>query len=234
MALDISAIAQTIDHTLLRPDADQAAVEKLCNEALNYHFASVCIAPYFVPVAHTNLQGTDIRICTVIGFPLGYTHREIKVAEAGLALAQGAQELDMVINISALKSGQKQVVQDEIAALVQLAHDKGAILKVIIETALLDDKEKIQLCEIVSASGADFIKTSTGFSTAGATLEDIHLMKKNCAPHLKIKASGGIRNLTWAKAMLSVGADRLGTSSGVAIMEELSGNGENGGGSQSY
>lgn len=222
------SIAHKIDHTLLKPDATQQQIETLCREALEYTFASVCVLPYYVPAAAQLLKDSPVKVCTVIGFPLGATLTEAKVAEAHAVLKNGATELDMVINIGALKNKSYLYVQNEIATLAQKAHESNAILKVIIETCLLTEEEKIKACELVTNAGADFIKTSTGFSTGGATIEDVVLLKHHVGKNVKVKASGGIRDLTTAAAMIEAGADRLGTSSGVKIVHEhLSGEVEN-------
>jgi deoxyribose-phosphate aldolase len=214
------SIAHKIDHTLLKPEATQQQIETICKEALEHQFASVCVLPYYVPVSAQLLKDSPVKVCTVIGFPLGATLTEAKLAEAHAVLKNGARELDMVINISALKNKSWLYVQNEITVLAQKAHESNAILKVIIETCLLTEEEKIKACELVTNSGADFIKTSTGFSTGGATIEDVVLLKNHVGEKVKVKASGGIRDLKAAAAMIEAGADRLGTSSGVKIVRE--------------
>ncbi|HYF04117.1 MAG TPA: deoxyribose-phosphate aldolase [Patescibacteria group bacterium] len=213
-------IAHIIDHTLLKPDATQQQIEVLCQEALENEFASVCVLPYYVPLCSQILQNSLVKVCTVIGFPLGATLTEAKIAEAHSVLKNGAQELDMVLNIGALKNGSFLYVQNEIDALAKKAHENGAILKVIIETCLLSEEEKLKACELVTNAGADFIKTSTGFSTGGATIEDVVLLKNHVGQNVRVKASGGIRDLKAAAAMIEAGAERLGTSSGVKIVRE--------------
>jgi deoxyribose-phosphate aldolase len=213
------SIAHKIDHTLLKPESTQEQIETLCKEALEHKFASVCVLPYYVPLCAQLLKVSPVKVCTVIGFPLGATLTEAKVAEAHAVLKNGAQELDMVLNISALKNGSYLYVQNDIDALAKKAHENNAILKVIIETCLLTEEEKIKACELVTNAGADFIKTSTGFSTSGATIEDVVLLKHHVGAGVKVKASGGIRDLKAAAAMIEAGADRLGTSSGVKIVQ---------------
>lgn len=215
--------AKKIDHTLLKPEATFEAIDALCKEALEYHFASVCVNPVFVPHVAQLLQGSDVKVCTVIGFPLGASTSSNKIFEAIDAIDNGAQEVDMVIPIGVLKSGRHDFVLYDITGVATAMHKKGALLKVIIETSLLTDDEKRSMCSIVSTSGADFIKTSTGFAGGGATVDDIKLMREHCAPHVKIKASGGIRSLQGALDLIAVGADRLGTSSGVALVSEFGG-----------
>ncbi|MCX6155029.1 MAG: deoxyribose-phosphate aldolase [Candidatus Kapabacteria bacterium] len=209
-----------IDGTILRPDATIRQIRNLCNEALEFDYASVCVNPYFVNLAYKFLKGTPVNTCTVIGFPLGASAIAIKKLEAGLALKEGANELDMVINISALKEKNYNFIEQEISQLVKIAHSGGAILKVIIETCLLSYNEKIEISKIVSSSGADFIKTSTGFSSAGATIDDVELLKTNVSADVKVKASGGIKTYPFAKQLIDAGADRLGTSAGSVIIEE--------------
>ena len=213
------SIASYIDHTLLKPDATGEQIDKLCAEAKEYGFASVCVNPYYVARCVKNLKGTDVKVCTVVGFPLGATTMETKVFETLQAVASGAQEIDMVMNVCAMKSGHTKAIEQEIQALAAAVEDK-AILKVIIETCLLTDEEKTQACRIARRSGAHFVKTSTGFSTGGATVEDVALMKKAAGANVKVKASGGIRDYATAKAMIEAGADRIGASAGVAIVKE--------------
>lgn len=212
------SIASYIDHTLLKPDATVQQIDKLCAEAAEYHFASVCVNPWFVPRCVKNLKDTGVKVCTVIGFPLGATTTETKVFEALQAIRSGAEEIDMVINVSAMKSGSFQAVEQEIQALAAAA-EGSALLKVIIETCLLTKEEKIRACQIAKRAGADFVKTSTGFSTGGATVEDIALMRKTVGPEMGVKASGGIRDYATARAMIEAGATRIGASAGVAIVK---------------
>lgn len=213
--------AKMIDHTLLKAEATKEQIEKLCAEAKQFGFASVCVNPTWVKYCSELLQNTDVLVCTVIGFPLGANTSAVKAFEAKDAIANGAKEVDMVINIGALKDKNYDLVQADIAAVVEAA--KGsAIVKVIIETCLLTEEEKVKACELSVAAGADFVKTSTGFSTGGATAEDIALMRKTVGPDLGVKASGGVRNLEDMKKMIEAGATRIGASSGVAIMNGLS------------
>lgn len=213
-------IAHLIDHTLLKPDATVQEITQLCHEALLYNFASVCINPTYVRLAAQLLKNSDVKVCTVIGFPLGATSTEAKVFETEQALRDGATEIDMVINIGALKGEDNKLVEQDIAAVVQATHRSGAICKVIIETALLTDEEKVRACQLAKKAGADFVKTSTGFSTGGATIEDVALMRRTVGPHLGVKAAGGVRNLADAKSMIAAGATRLGASAGVKIVKE--------------
>lgn len=205
-----------IDHTLLKPDATEEQIRRLCNEAKDFHFAAVCVNPTWVKFCAGILKGTDVKICAVVGFPLGANLPEIKAEEARLAVTDGASEIDMVINIGAMKSGKFRQVQEDIRAVRQAAPD--AILKVIIETCLLTDDEKWLACLVAERAGADFVKTSTGFSAKGATIPDIVLMRKTVGPKIGVKASGGIKTYEDAKKMIDAGADRIGTSSGVAIV----------------
>lgn len=214
-------MAALIDHTLLRPEATESDVARLCQEARDFGFASVCVNPYWVRFSAEALAGAASRVCTVIGFPLGANETRTKVAEAELALAQGASELDMVQNIGALRSGQFDTVREEIAAIAQLAHGRKAILKVILETCLLSDEEKVTACRIAIEANADFVKTSTGFSKSGATVEDIELMRQTVGSSAGVKASGGIRSFEDLRRMVEAGATRIGTSSGVAIVRGL-------------
>ncbi len=214
-------LASLIDHTLLKPEANQSEIVNLCAEAREWNFASVCINPYWVSVAAEALAGSPVKVCTVIGFPLGANAPAIKLAEAEVALLQGAGELDMVQNIGALRSGQMDAVRKDIADLAVLAHKRGSILKVILETCLLTEEQKITACRLAAESGADFVKTSTGFSSGGATTSDVKLMRDTVGPDLGVKASGGVRTLSAVYAMVSAGATRIGTSSGVSIMREM-------------
>ncbi|HTW63757.1 MAG TPA: deoxyribose-phosphate aldolase [Bryobacteraceae bacterium] len=212
-------VANLIDHTLLRADATRADILQLCREARQYNFASVCLNAYWVPLAARELAGSDVKVCTVVGFPLGATSTEAKVAETEAAIAAGAQEIDMVQNIGALRSGDSQAVQQDIEAVVSAAHSRGAIVKVILETALLSDDQKITACLLAKAAGADFVKTSTGFSTAGASVHDVELMRRTVGPTVGVKASGGIRTLEDFDKMAAAGATRVGASAGVKIVE---------------
>lgn len=214
-------IASWIDHTLLKPEASAAQIKSLCQEALEYNFASVCINPAFVPLAHGLLLGSQVLVCTVIGFPLGATLPTHKVFETLAALQGGAREIDMVINIGALKSEAYGLMWNEIESVVQVAHHGGAIVKVILENALLTRREKILGCLISKAAGADFVKTSTGFGPGGATLEDVELMRRVVGSQVGVKAAGGIRSLEDAIAMIRSGANRIGASAGVKIMEAV-------------
>ena len=213
-------VAGMIDHTLLKADATEAQIAKLCQEAKEHGFASVCINPGYVPEAAEALKGTDVRVCTVIGFPLGATSSEAKAAETADAIAKGAAEVDMVVNVGRIKSGNWDYVRSDIAAVVNAARGR-ALTKVIIETCLLTDDEKIRVCEIAKDAGADFVKTSTGFSTGGATAADIALMRKTVGPDMGVKASGGIHSTEEAIALIEAGASRIGASAGIAIISGL-------------
>ncbi|HHV26022.1 MAG TPA: deoxyribose-phosphate aldolase [Tissierellia bacterium] len=213
-------ITSIIDHTLLKPEATKEMIEKLCSEAKEYNFFSVCVNPYYVKTAKEELEGSNVKIATVIGFPLGSTPKEVKAFEALEAIKNGADELDMVINIGALKDGDYTTVEEDIKAVVNEAAD-NALVKVIIETCLLDDEEKKKACEIAKAAGADFVKTSTGFSTGGATVEDVKLMREVVGEDLGVKASGGIRDYETAKKMVEAGASRIGASSSIEIAKAM-------------
>jgi len=213
-------LARYIDHTLLKPDAKEGDIIKLCKEALEYKFASVCVNASHVKLAYSFLQGTEVRVCTVVGFPLGATTKETKAFEASQAIENGAAEIDMVINIGALKSGKLDAVKEDISEVAGVCKDK-ALLKVIIETCLLTDEEKVTACLLSMEAGADFVKTSTGFSVGGATAEDIKLMRRTIGPDMGVKASGGIRNLESALKMIEAGASRIGASASVSIVNEL-------------
>jgi len=212
-------IASLIDHTLLRPEATRADIVKLCGEARQYGFATVCINPYWVPLAASELAGTAVKVCTVAGFPLGATSTEAKVAESAAALRAGAGEVDMVMNVGALRSGDFDAVKLDIQAVARVCHDAGAIVKVILETALLDDAQKTTACGVAQAAGADFVKTSTGFAAAGATVQDIVLMRHAVGSRMGVKAAGGIRTLDDFRAMVAAGANRVGASASVKIVE---------------
>jgi deoxyribose-phosphate aldolase len=213
------AIASLIDHTILKPDATRADVLKVCREARQYGFASVCVNPYWVPVVRAELAGSPVKVGTVIGFPFGATSTAAKVAEAEISLRAGATELDMVINIGALRSGDHETVKLDIQAVVKAAHEAGAIVKVILETALLDDNQKAVACALAKLAGADYVKTSTGFGPAGASAHDVALMRAAVGPEMGVKASGGIRTLDDLKAMTAAGATRIGASASVKIVE---------------
>lgn len=208
-----------IDHTLLKADATQAQITQICEEAKKYVFASVCVNPTWVKYCAEQLAGTEVKVCTVIGFPLGASTSAVKACETKDAIANGAGEIDMVINIGALKDGEYDIVREDIKAVVDAAN--GTLVKVIIEACLLTDEEKVKACELSVEAGAHFVKTSTGFSTGGATPEDIELMRKTVGPEIGVKASGGVRNLEDMKKMIENGATRIGASSGVAIMNGL-------------
>jgi len=213
-------IARWIDHTILKPEATVHQVKQICQEALEYNFASVCVNPSFVSLVAGLLQGSEVETCTVIGFPLGATLPTVKMAETLTVISMGATEVDMVINIGALKAEAYGQVLNDIEIVVEAAHNQRAIVKVIIETALLTQPEKIMACLLCKEAGADFVKTSTGFSTAGATVPDVELMRGVVGAKMGVKAAGGIRNLADAQSMIAAGASRLGASAGVAIMQE--------------
>lgn len=217
------AVAALIDHTLLKPEASRAEIANLCEEARQFGFASACVNPYWVGFCADALAGALSRVCAVIGFPLGANEMRTKIAEAELALDQGATELDMVQNIGALRSGEVDTVRNEIAAISRLAHSRKAIVKVILEICLLSDEEKLTACRIAIEANADFVKTSTGFSKSGATVEDVRLMKQAVGSSAGVKASGGIRTFEDLQRMIEAGATRIGTSSGVAIVRSLTG-----------
>ena len=215
-----TTLAGRIDHTLLDPTATPSRVEQLCAEALQYNFAAVCVNSRWVPLATDLLVDSDVLVCTVVGFPLGAMSREAKATEAAIAVAQGAQEIDMVIDIGSLIAGENESVYADIAGVV-IASEPMPV-KVIIETCLLTDEQKVTGCRLAMRAGAAYVKTSTGFSTGGATVEDVRLMRDTVGDELGVKASGGIRSLATAEAMLEAGADRLGTSSGMKIVSEAS------------
>ncbi|GAB3234268.1 deoxyribose-phosphate aldolase [Hymenobacter seoulensis] len=212
-------IAATIDHTLLKPDATPDQIAQLCREAAANQFASVCVPPCYVRFAAEQLQGSGVPVCTVIGFPLGYALAKVKFFEAHQALSDGATELDMVINVGALKAGRLDEVEEEIGQLAELCHLRGAILKVIIETGLLTEEEIVTACRLCEEAGADFVKTSTGFANRGASVADIMLMRRSLPGGIRIKASGGIRTRTAALALIAAGADRIGSSNSLALLE---------------
>lgn len=213
-------IAKMIDHTLLKAEATKDQIEQLCAEAQEYQFASVCVNPTWVAYASELLKGTGVDVCTVIGFPLGANTPETKAFETTNAIENGATEVDMVINIGALKNGDDSLVERDIQAVVNAATGK-ALTKVIIETSLLTEEEKVRACKLAVSAGTDFVKTSTGFSTGGATVDDIALMRKTVGPTIGVKASGGVRSAEDAKNMIDAGATRIGASSGIAIVKGL-------------
>lgn len=211
-------INKLIDHTLLKQDASPEQILGLCEEAKKYDFMSVCVNPAYVPLAASALEGSDVKVCTVIGFPLGMNLTRTKIEEAQLCIAQGATEIDMVINVGMLKAGHYEYVENEIRELKQVAGK--LILKVIIETCLLTDEEKVIACQLSKNAGADFVKTSTGFSTGGATVHDVRLMRETVGPEMGVKASGGVRTHADLLAMVDAGATRIGTSNGGKIVNE--------------
>lgn len=213
----IQNLEKYIDHTLLKPDTTKNSILKIVEEAKEYKFASVCVNPHWVSLCYEYLKDTEVKVCTVIGFPLGATSTEVKVFETKQAISDGATEVDMVINLGELKSGNDELVKQDIQAVVEAAKGQ-ALTKVIIETSLLSDDEKVRACKLAKEAGADFVKTSTGFSGGGATVEDITLMRKTVGPDMGVKASGGVRDLAGAEAMISAGATRIGASAGVDII----------------
>jgi deoxyribose-phosphate aldolase len=212
-------IAGLIDHTLLRPDATEEDIRKVCAEARQYGFASVCINPYWVPLVAAQLAGSAVKVCTVVGFPLGASSTHNKAVETEDAVRAGAQEIDMVLNIGELRGGNHDAVRRDIEAVVAVAHQAGAIVKVILETALLTDEQKAAGCTLAKLAGAEFVKTSTGFSAHGATVHDVQLMRGTVGPEMGVKASGGIRTLEDFKNMVAAGASRIGASASVKIVE---------------
>jgi deoxyribose-phosphate aldolase len=223
-------IAQLIDHTILRPDATKADIERLCREALQHKFFSVCVNPTWVSLAHQLLDASDVKVCCVVGFPLGAQLPETKATEAQAAIQQGAQEIDMVLNVGALKSGDEALVLRDIRSVVQACQDGRAKCKVILEACLLTHAEKARACELATQAQADFVKTSTGFSAGGATVEDVALMSRMVREKkLGVKASGGIRSLADLRRMVEAGATRIGTSSGIKILQEAAGQSDGGG-----
>lgn len=213
--------ARLIDHTLLKPDATESQIRKLCEEAKQIGFASVCVNATWVALCRKLLIDSPVKVCAVVGFPLGATLAEVKAFETERAIHAGAHEIDMVINIGKLKSGEHQTVFHDIAAVTSVAHRAGALVKAIIETALLSEDEKVAACVLAQAAGVDFVKTSTGFSGGGATVEDVALMRRVVGPELGVKASGGIRSAAALRAMVAAGATRIGASYGVHIIEEF-------------
>jgi len=216
-------VARTIDHTLLKPEATRSQIETLCREAREHGFATVCVNPTWVPLCAELLRGSESRVCTVVGFPLGATLPEVKAYEAARVTAEGACEVDMVMNVGALKSGDYRLVARDVAAVVEATRPAGAIVKVIIEAALLTDDEKVKACVLAREACADFVKTSTGFGPGGATAADVALMRKVVGPEMGVKAAGGVRDLKSAQEMLAAGADRIGASVGVKIVQESRG-----------
>ncbi|MGE0454696.1 MAG: deoxyribose-phosphate aldolase [Vicinamibacteria bacterium] len=216
-------IARLIDHTLLKPDATRSQIETLCAEARQHGFATVCINPAWVRLCSELLRGCETGVCTVVGFPLGATTPDVKAYETARVLEDGAAEVDMVINVGALKSGDLRLVERDVTGVAQACRAAGAVSKVIIETALLTDDEKVRACVIARVAGADFVKTSTGFASGGATAADVALMRRVVGPEMGVKAAGGVRDLKSAQAMIDAGADRIGASVGVKIVQESRG-----------
>lgn len=217
---EVRALASLMDHTLLRPQATRAQVEQLTAEARQWCFATVCVNPSWVPLAARQLTGSGVKIATVVGFPLGATLTPAKRAEAEAALCAGAHEIDMVMDVGAMKSGDLERVENDVRGVLEVCRSGGALLKVILENAYLSDEEKVAACHIVKATGADFVKTSTGFGPSGAREEDVRLMRQTVGPQMGVKAAGGIRTLDDALRMVRAGASRLGTSASVAILQE--------------
>jgi deoxyribose-phosphate aldolase len=222
MSITKAQFARMIDHTLLKNTAIRKDIELLCSEALEFGFASVCVHPFYVGMCSSILHKSSTKVCTVIGFPHGMHRTGVKIAETMQAIHDGAQEIDMVIQVGALIDGDKDIVWNDIRSVVDTAHQSGAVVKAIIETSVLNEEQKISACEIVSDAGADFIKTSTGFAGGGATIEDIRLLRSHVDPDIQVKASGGIRTFEQALVMIQAGATRIGTSSGVSMVSTLS------------
>jgi deoxyribose-phosphate aldolase len=212
-----------IDHTLLKPDATRKEIETLCREAAEYHFATVCVNPTWVALCASILRGTGVAVTSVVGFPLGATTADVKHFETRRAIFDGAREIDMVINVGALKSGDLRVVERDIEAVASPCRECGAVSKVIIEAALLNDEEKVTACTLAKAAGADYVKTSTGFGPGGATAADVALMRRTVGHEMGVKAAGGVRDLEGLKAMVAAGATRIGASAGVRIVQESRG-----------
>jgi deoxyribose-phosphate aldolase len=223
-------VARIIDHTLLKPDAAAADIEQLCREAAEHRFATVCVNPYWVATCAARLRGTAVGVCSVVGFPLGATTADVKHAETRRVIADGAREVDMVINLGALKSGDVRTVEHDIEAVAGPCRECDVISKVIIEAAYLTDAEKVTACTLAKAAGADFVKTSTGFGPGGATVADVALMRKVVGAEMGVKAAGGVRDLEGLKAMVAAGASRVGASAGVKIVGEARGRSERTGG----
>lgn len=213
------SLCALIDHTVLKPEAGAEDIRRVCREAREYGFASVCVNPCWVPLAAAELRGNGVRVCTVVGFPLGASTTPSKMAETEIAVRTGAREIDMVMNVGALRSGDFNSVKQDIQGVVRVAHAAGAIVKVILENALLTDEQKVTACRLVQAAGADFVKTSTGFGPSGATAADVALMRKTVGPALGVKAAGGIRTIEDLRAMVVAGANRIGASASVKIVE---------------
>ncbi|MBT8159998.1 MULTISPECIES: deoxyribose-phosphate aldolase [Arthrobacter] len=218
-AINTASIASYIDHTLLKPEASEAEVLRVCAEAADYKFKSVCVNPIWVKTVKKALKRSGVLTCSVVGFPLGATPSDVKAFEARGAVLDGADEIDMVIDIAAARAGDKGALVDDITKVAEAVHGGEAILKVIIETSLLTDEQKVLACQAAVEAGADFVKTSTGFNGGGATVEDVALMRKTVGPDLGVKASGGVRSLADAQAMIAAGATRIGASSGIAIVK---------------
>jgi deoxyribose-phosphate aldolase len=217
---EVRALARLMDHTLLRPQATRAQIEQLAEEARQWCFGTICVNPAWVPLAAEKLRGSGVKVAAVVGFPLGATLTSVKRAEAQSVILAGAEEVDMVMNVGAMRSGDREAVENDIRGVAEVCHEGGAILKVILENAYLSQQEKVEACRIVQKAGADYVKTSTGFGPSGATVEDVRLMRQTVGPEMGVKAAGGIRNLADAVAMLDAGATRLGTSASIAILEE--------------
>lgn len=217
---EVRALARLMDHTLLRPQASRAQIEQLADDARQWCFGTICVNPVWVPLASEKLRGSGVKVAAVVGFPLGATLTSVKRAEAQAVILAGAEEVDMVMNIGAMRSGDLEAVENDIRGVVEICHAGGAILKVILENAYLSDLEKVEACRIVKKAGADYVKTSTGFAPTGATAEDVRLMRETVGPEMGVKAAGGIRNLADAVTMLAAGATRLGTSASIAILDE--------------
>ncbi len=227
-------IARMIDHTLLKPDATRSQIETLCGEAREHGFATVCVNPTWVRLCADLLRGSETRVCTVAGFPLGATPGSVKAFETIRVIEDGAREVDMVMNVGALKSGDYRLVERDVAGVADACCERGVLSKVIIETALLTDDEKVKACVIVKAAGADFVKTSTGFASGGATAADVALMRRVVGPEMGVKAAGGVKDLKSAQAMIEAGADRIGASVGVKIVQESRGQKPAAGGPTGY
>ncbi len=217
---ELQKLARLIDHTLLRPDATQSQVERLCREALRFGFAVACVNPVWVSLVSRLLRGSNVRVGTVAGFPLGASTTVQKRVEAWTAICSGAREIDMVMNIGAMRSGDYPLVESDVRAVAEACHTRGVLLKVILENAYFDEEQKRKACQLVQRAGADFVKTSTGLASSGATVPDVWLMRRTVGKEMGVKAAGGIRTLAEALQMLEAGANRLGTSAGVAILAE--------------
>ena len=215
--------ASLVDHTLLKPEASESDIRRLCEEAAEYHFASVCVNPTWVKASACFLRGSGVPVCTVVGFPLGATLADVKAYETRRAIFDGAREIDMVINIGSLKSGDDCAVEYDIRSVVEAAHGEGVLVKTIIETALLTDEEKVRACLAAKRAGADFVKTSTGFAKSGATVADVALMRRTVGSEMGVKAAGGVKGISDARAMVEAGATRIGASVGVKIAQEAAG-----------